>query len=208
MVMRSAAAAGLAVRRGSGARSDPKFRGVRQRRWGKWVSEIRFPNSPQRLWLGSYDSPVKAARAFDAALFCIRGPTANFNFPDSPPEIPGGGSLTPPEIKAAAAWYAESGPMPAWLELPGSASLAPPPSPSVSEASSVLTIENDLYLDVSSSDLSAGPEPGSGELDLGEFPGIEECPSDFNGMQFPSLGSLDLNLDVSLALDFFFLWGF
>ncbi|KAI6679770.1 hypothetical protein NL676_033651 [Syzygium grande] len=203
MVRRSAAAAGLAVRGGSGASSDPKFKGVRKREWGKWVSEIRFPNSRQRLWLGSYDSPVKAARAFDAALFCIRGPTANFNFPDSPPEIPRGGSLTPPEIKAAAAWYAEPGPMPAWLELSGSALPALPPSPSVSEASSVLTIENDLYLDVPSSDHSAAPEPGSGELDLGAFPGIEECPGDFSGMQFPSLG----NLDVFLALDFL-LWGF
>ncbi|KAI6679774.1 hypothetical protein NL676_033655 [Syzygium grande] len=53
-----------------------------------------------------------------------------------------------------------------------------------------------------------GSRAGSGELDLEAFPGIEECPSDFNGMQFPSLGSMDLNLDVSFALDFFFLWGF
>ncbi|XP_058781076.1 ethylene-responsive transcription factor ERF017-like [Vicia villosa] len=60
------------------------YRGVRKRKWGKWVSEIRLPNSRERIWLGSYDSPQKAARAFDAALYCLRGRHASFNFSDSP----------------------------------------------------------------------------------------------------------------------------
>ncbi|KAD4180505.1 hypothetical protein E3N88_29096 [Mikania micrantha] len=85
-----------------------KYRGVRKRKWGKWVSEIRLPNSRERIWLGSYDSPEKAARAFDAALFCLRGNTANFNFPDQPPNIPGGTDLHPSQIQAAAAHYANS----------------------------------------------------------------------------------------------------
>jgi len=86
--------------------SDSRYKGVRKRKWGKWVSEIRLPNSRERIWLGSYDSAEKAARAFDAALFCLRGRTAKFNFPDNPPEISGGRSLTPPEIQAAAARFA------------------------------------------------------------------------------------------------------
>ncbi|XP_022141910.1 ethylene-responsive transcription factor ERF017-like [Momordica charantia] len=84
-----------------------KYKGVRKRKWGKWVSEIRLPNSRDRIWLGSYDKPEKAARAFDAAQFCLRGPNANFNFPDSPPDIAGGHRLTSPEIRAAAAKFAE-----------------------------------------------------------------------------------------------------
>ncbi|KAG4934143.1 hypothetical protein JHK82_048502 [Glycine max] len=60
------------------------FKGVRKRKWGKWVSEIRLPNSRERIWLGSYDTQVKAARAFDAALYCLRGQSATFNFPDTP----------------------------------------------------------------------------------------------------------------------------
>lgn len=60
------------------------YKGVRKRKWGKWVSEIRLPNSRERIWLGSYDSPEKAARAFDAALYCLRGRRASFNFPDTP----------------------------------------------------------------------------------------------------------------------------
>ncbi|WCJ29274.1 Integrase-type DNA-binding superfamily protein [Euphorbia peplus] len=85
---------------------QPKYTGVRKRKWGKWVSEIRLPNSRERIWLGSYDSPEKAARAFDAALYCLRGPNARFNFQDNPPEIVGGHSLSPSEIQAVAARYA------------------------------------------------------------------------------------------------------
>ncbi|KAL2932353.1 hypothetical protein RDABS01_034160 [Bienertia sinuspersici] len=83
-----------------------KYKGVRKRKWGKWVSEIRLPNSRERIWLGSYDTPEKAARAFDAAQFCLRGKSANFNFPENPPEIAGGRSMTPVEIQAAAARFA------------------------------------------------------------------------------------------------------
>ncbi|KAI3670720.1 hypothetical protein L1987_01194 [Smallanthus sonchifolius] len=79
-----------------------------KRKWGKWVSEIRLPNSRERIWLGSYDSPEKAARAFNAALFCLRGNTANFNFPHQPPNIPGGTELHPSQIQAVAAQFANS----------------------------------------------------------------------------------------------------
>jgi len=46
-----------------------------------------MPNSSGRIWLGSYDTPEKAARAYDFAVYCLRGPKAKFNFPHSPPEI-------------------------------------------------------------------------------------------------------------------------
>ncbi|KAK4785948.1 hypothetical protein SAY86_002637 [Trapa natans] len=86
--------------------SPSGYKGVRKRKWGKWVSEIRLPNSRERIWLGSYDSAEKAARAFDAALFCLRGRSAKFNFPHSPPRISGAQSLSHQEIQAAAAQYA------------------------------------------------------------------------------------------------------
>ncbi|KAL9313201.1 hypothetical protein ACSQ67_018653 [Phaseolus vulgaris] len=90
------------------------YKGVRKRKWGKWVSEIRLPNSRERIWLGSYDSPEKAARAFDAALFCLRGRNANFNFPNTPcsmdTNVPLAApqSLTPHEIQEVAANVAGS----------------------------------------------------------------------------------------------------
>ncbi|XP_022756386.1 ethylene-responsive transcription factor ERF017-like [Durio zibethinus] len=86
--------------------NSSKYKGVRKRKWGKWVSEIRLPNSRERIWLGSYDSAEKAARAFDAALYCLRGRDAKFNFPDNPPEIVGGRSLSPQEIQVVAARFA------------------------------------------------------------------------------------------------------
>jgi len=98
------------VEKTAAERSDSSlYRGVRKRKWGKYVSEIRLPNSRQRIWLGSYDSAVKAARAFDAAMFCLRGSGAKFNFPNDPPDIAGGRSMTHSEIKTAAACFANSG---------------------------------------------------------------------------------------------------
>ncbi|KAG9160346.1 hypothetical protein Leryth_008771 [Lithospermum erythrorhizon] len=85
-----------------------KYRGVRKRKWGKWVSEIRLPNSRERIWLGSFDNAEKAAKAFDAALFCLRGENAKFNFPDNPPNIVGGQSLTPQEIQHVASQFANN----------------------------------------------------------------------------------------------------
>ncbi|XP_034590442.1 ethylene-responsive transcription factor ERF015 [Setaria viridis] len=68
---------------------EMNYKGVRQRKSGSWVSEVRLPNSRERIWLGSYYTPEKAARAFDAASLCLRGPGGadGLNFPSSPPAV-------------------------------------------------------------------------------------------------------------------------
>ncbi|XP_011081953.2 ethylene-responsive transcription factor ERF018-like [Sesamum indicum] len=104
----SAAAAAAAASSEPSVNNELKYKGVRKRKWGKYVSEIRLPNSRERIWLGSYDTAEKAARAFDAALFCLRGPNAKFNFPDDPPNISGGQALNPAEIQTVAHHYANT----------------------------------------------------------------------------------------------------
>lgn len=72
-------------RRKTSSRGHPRFVGVRQRRSGKWVAEIKDSLKNARLWLGTFDTVEDAARAYDKAARAIRGVNArtNFELPES-----------------------------------------------------------------------------------------------------------------------------
>ncbi|XP_020238889.1 ethylene-responsive transcription factor ERF014 [Cajanus cajan] len=88
-----------------------KYKGVRMRSWGSWVSEIRAPNQKTRIWLGSYSTAEAAARAYDAALLCLKGSSANLNFPSTSSHyinIPQDTAMSPKSIQRVAAAAANS----------------------------------------------------------------------------------------------------
>ncbi|KAL2462435.1 Pathogenesis-related transcriptional activator PTI6 [Forsythia ovata] len=59
---------------------ERKRRAVAVRPWGRWATEIHDPTSRKRVWLGTYDTPEKAASVYDSTAVKLRSPSGVTNF--------------------------------------------------------------------------------------------------------------------------------
>ncbi|PHU29597.1 hypothetical protein BC332_01690 [Capsicum chinense] len=63
-----------------------KYRGVRQRKWGRWAAEIRDKINNTRHWLGTLDTAEEAVVAYDEAAIEINCANGLKNILEPPPK--------------------------------------------------------------------------------------------------------------------------